>query len=222
MSHRQKIDTSKPARTLRGNEVAFRPEMASDGKPFGSIVGGPGRIFLEWDEWGRVVTDHPDRYSASEYDIVNVPEDPEREPIDWLRDEPVRDLVAEQRQIEADAIAEFRDGVKHYVEKRLGRTYDPSFHGVFEVGREVGFVQLNHKYGEWEVWDLCDGFCPIDTLPPFIPADELGYFWNWLREREKTAEQAGAERGFQDGMASFQRRLRDLLGPNPNKFYRKD
>lgn len=221
------IDITRPVETFGGHPVTDIEEFYVERK--GAFLNGLIQIDPDsyitrlWTRFGRIAFLSND--DPCEYHIRNVPEsleDTEREPIDWLNDKPVRDLVAEQRQIEADEIAEFRDILKHYVEKRLGRPYDPSFHGIFAVGREVGFVQLNREGGTWEVWDLCDDFRPIDTLPEFIPADELGYFWNWLREREKTAEQAGAERGFRDGTESFQRRLQDLLGLNPNKFYRKD
>ena len=115
-------------------------------------------------------------------------------------------------------VAEFRQIIRNHVERWHSGAHEPDNYGEAVIGQEVGFVRAKWLRDQWQVWDLIDSFKPVGTLPGFIPAPEINFFWSWLKDREEKAEQRGQERGFTDGTAAFQRRLQELCGLNPNKF----
>lgn len=113
---------------------------------------------------------------------------------------------------------DFLGAVKFYVNKRHPGSFDPTSYGEAIIGNEVAFIRVKWLEGAWQVWDICDGFNPIDLLPAYIPIDKVVEFRNWVQIQREMAEDQGRKDGLEEGVALQQRKLAALCGYNPNKF----
>jgi hypothetical protein len=172
---RVKIDLDRPLRAVLGGGDVSIDYRTQAGNYHGTVATIDGAIFQTlWDHAGKSVDNDP------KLDIENVPEPTDAE-------------------MEAEWIKDFRETIQNYVERTLRKTYDPSRHGEMQRGCSVGFVRLNNQHDDWEVWDLCEDFQPIDTIPYPIPGEEVGFFWNWMQKRERAVWDRGREVGIREG-----------------------